>query len=84
MDEERLIEMNWDSFGDHLKDMMRIYHLFPGYISPRTVNLGNNHVILFNIPGCLKTQYGIKKKLRGKVIGKKQNVFWKEEIKLKR
>ena len=23
MDEERLIEMNWDSFGDHLKDMMR-------------------------------------------------------------
>ena len=23
MDEESLIEMNWDSFGDHLKDMMR-------------------------------------------------------------
>ena len=23
MDQERLIEMNWDSFGDHLKDMMK-------------------------------------------------------------
>ena len=30
-----------------------VYHLFTGYKSPRTVKLGNNHVILSILTGCL-------------------------------